>query len=309
MNMDGIFVGCGAGLEAGNPNRYVFSRNNPFDCSAPIQLVVPRLIESKVYMRSIREFLVPQNAFAVWFLGQNGFLLKDPAGLLIGIDLYLSNSCADLPNQALFRCDRQLPVFIDPEDLEIDVFITTHSHVDHADPETIRRVKKNGAMRFVGPFDSMRIYRECGVDASLCRLIHPGETIELGCSVQLQATFALPTDDTDLNHTGMLVRFSNGLSFYDTGDTAYAERLSALLPTDVDVCAICINGGYHNLAVPEATEIVRLIRPRVVVPCHYDMMVNNIGSPEMLRVALDKAGSSTHFAQMTYYEPWLYQRG
>ena len=145
--------------------------------------------------------------------------------------------------------------------------------------------------------------------ASLCQLIHPGERVELGNSASVQATFALPTDSTDLNHTGMLVRFANGLTFYDTGDTAYAERLSALLPTDVDVCAICINGGYHNLTVPEAAEIVRLVRPRVVVPCHYDMMVNNVGSPEMLRVALDLAGSSAHFALMTYYEPWLYQRG
>ena len=144
--------------------------------------------------------------------------------------------------------------------------------------------------------------------ASLCQMVHPGETVDLGGSITAQATFALPTDDTDLNHTGVLIRFANGLTFYNTGDTAYAERLSALLPTDVDVCAVCINGGYHNLTVPEAAEIVRSIRPRVVVPCHYDMMVHNIGSPEMLRVALSLAGSCAHFAQMTYYEPWLYRR-
>jgi L-ascorbate 6-phosphate lactonase len=307
--MDGIFVRCDLGLKSRNLPHYIFSQNDPFDRSTPIRLVVPQIIESKEFMRSIREFKVPQNAFAVWFLGQNGFILKAASAPLIGIDLYLSNSCASTSHQPAFRVDRQLPVFIDPQDLDIDIFITTHSHADHADPETIRRVRKNGATRFVGPFDSMRVFQECGVPTSLCQLIHPGETLELGGSVVLQATFALPTDDTDLNHTGMLVRFANGLTFYSTGDTAYAERLSALLPTDVDVCAICINGGYHNLTVPEAAEIVKLIRPRVVVPCHYDMMVNNVGSPEMLRVALNLAGSSAHFAQMTYYEPWLYQRG
>jgi hypothetical protein len=42
--------------------------------------------------------------------------------------------------------------------------------------------------------------------------------------------FALPTDATDPNHTGMLCTFANGIRFYNTGDTAYAERLADLQP-------------------------------------------------------------------------------
>jgi L-ascorbate 6-phosphate lactonase len=122
----------------------------------------------------------------------------------------------------------------------------------------------------------------------------------------VQATFALPTDDTDLNHTGVLLRFANGITFYDSGDTAYAERLPALLPHDIDICAICINGGFHNLAPLQAAAIVKQVRPRIVVPCHYDMMVNNVGCPEMLKVALDTVGSSTRFFQMRYYHPFVY---
>jgi hypothetical protein len=72
----------------------------------------------------------------------------------------------------------------------------------------------------------------------------------------IQATFALPTDDTDLNPTGMLVRCANGLTFCGTGDTAYAKSHSALIPNDVDVCAIFSNGGCHARTVPEAAEIV-----------------------------------------------------
>jgi L-ascorbate 6-phosphate lactonase len=160
---------------------------------------------------------------------------------------------------------------------------------------------------FLGPFDSMRVYRECGIEENYCQLIHPGESTRIGTTTA-QATFALPTDATDLNHIGMLLRFANGLTFFDTGDTAYADRLAALLPMDVDVCAICINGGFHNLSVMDAAAIVKTLRPSVAVPCHYDMMVNNIGSPAMLRVALDLVGSDTRVAVMEYYQPWLYQR-
>jgi L-ascorbate 6-phosphate lactonase len=287
--------------------RLIFTRNDPFDRSAPIQLVLPQRLESRQYMRSIRDCEVPADAVAIWFLGQNGFLLKDSTGPLIGIDLYLTNSCAQTFVHLPFRVDRQLPVFIEPEDLDIDVFLTTHSHEDHADPETIRRLNRARPMRFLGPFDSMRVYRGCGLADSNCQMLHPGEKVQLG-STALQATFALPTDATDLNHTGILLQFANGIRFYNSGDTAYAERLSALLPTDVDICAICINGGFHNLSTTQAAAIVKAIRPQAVVPCHYDMMVNNVGSPEMFRAALALAGSDAACFIMNYYRPWLYRR-
>jgi L-ascorbate 6-phosphate lactonase len=287
---------------------YVFTRNDPYDRSAPVKFVIPRLLGSAEYMCSIRNFAVPADAVAIWYLGQNGFLLKEANGLLIGIDLYLSNSCASSFAHLPFRLDRQLPIFIEPEDLDIDVLITTHSHDDHADPETLRRMKNNGTTLFLGPFDAMRVYRECGVPAASCRLIHPGESIALNASATLQATFAMPTDHTDLNHVGALLEFANGIRFYNTGDTAYTERLATMLPTDVDVCAICINGGFHNLVPMQAAAIVKAIRPRFVVPCHYDMMVNNVGSPEMLRVGLDLIGSDATYVLMKYYEPWIYRR-
>jgi L-ascorbate 6-phosphate lactonase len=296
-----------SGAEATVGQPYLFTQNDPYDREAPIKLVIPRLMESRDFMRSIRAYRAPADSVVIWYLGQNGFLLKDDSELLIGIDLYLTNSCAATFAHLPFRLDRQLPVFIKPEDLDVDVFITTHSHQDHADPETIARMDKSG-ITFVGPFNSYQLYRECGVPEANCRLIHPGETLRLGNSTTVQATFALPTDDTDLNHTGALLRFANGITFLNTGDTAYAERLAALLPSQIDICAICINGGFHNLSAGEAAAIVGAIRPRVVIPCHYDMMINNVGSPGMLQVALDLIASPAQFKQMKYYEPWLYHK-
>ena len=286
---------------------YIFTRNDPYDRATPIELVLPQSMTSRDYMRSIRDFRVPPNTIAIWFLGQNCFLLKDSESPLLGIDLYLSNSCAASFAHLPFRLDRQLPIFIEPEDLDVDVFITTHSHQDHADPETIRRMRPFEQTLFVGPYDSMRVYKECGVPEAACRLLHPGQTLQLG-AMSLQATFALPTDATDLNHSGMLLTFASGITFYNTGDTAWAERLPALLPDNVDLCAICINGGFHNLTCAQAAAIVKELKPRVAIPCHYDMMVNNVGCPEMLRVALDLVGSQSEVVILKYYEPWLYRR-
>jgi L-ascorbate 6-phosphate lactonase len=303
-----LLMNSGSKIETAPSFLYDYGMNDPYDRAAQIKLIVPQLLDSRSYMESIRQCRVPTDSLAVWYLGQNGFILKDSAELVIGIDLYLSNSCASSFGHLPFRLDRQLPVFIEPEDLDIDIFITTHSHGDHADPETIRRLDKTKSTRFFGPFDSMRIYAECGVRLSSCRLLHPGETVTVASSTQIQATFALPTDASDLNHSGVLVSFSNDIRFYNTGDTAYSERLADLLPADVDICAICVNGGFHNLSAVQAAGIVKAIRARVAVPCHYDMMVCNVGSPEMLRVALDLLNSDAEFCPMKYYEPWFYKR-
>jgi L-ascorbate 6-phosphate lactonase len=288
--------------------RYAFGRNDPYDRHSPVELVLPQRMPSREYMESIRSFAVPEDALALWFLGQNGFLLKTHAGPLIGIDLYLTDSCAakfaDLP----FRLNRQLPVFVEPEDLDVDVFCTTHSHDDHADPETIRRLKRKEAMKYVGPWESLEVYRECGVPASACRLLHPNQDLDLGGGVAVTGTFALPTDSTDLNHLGLLFQFANGITYYNSGDTGECALLGSLLPHGMDICSLCINGGFHNLSPMEAAHLVREIKPKVVIPCHYDMMINNVGDPNLLRTALNVVGAYTQMHVMDYYSPWLFRK-
>ena len=295
-------------MQSAPMSRYNFARNDPYDREAQIELLLPPLIPSHEYMQSIRAFEVPAGGLAVWFMGQNGFILKPSAGPLIGIDLYLTNSCAELYAHLPFRLDRQLPIFIEPEDLDIDIFFTTHSHDDHADPETIRRFLRKRKAQFVGPWESVEKYKRCGVPESCCLTLHPNQSLELGGATELTGTFALPTDNTDLNHSGVLIRFANGITFYNTGDTGYCELLSSLLPRGVDVCAICINGGFHNLDALQAARIVKVIDPAVAIPCHYDMMVNNIGHPDMLRAALDLVGCEARVQIMDYYRPWVFQK-
>lgn len=289
--------------------RYNFTRNDPFDREAQIELVLPPQIPSRVYMDSIRAFELPSDSLAIWFFGQNGFIVKTCKGPLIGIDLYLTNSCAGLFAHLPFRLDRQLPIFVEPEDLDIDVFVTTHSHDDHADSETIRRFTSSRQAQFIGPWESVEKYKRCGVPESACRILHPNQTIQLDGPTELTGTFALPTDNTDLNHTGVLIRFANGITFYNVGDSGYCELLGSLLPKGVDVCAICINGGFHNLDHLQAARIAKAIDPVVVIPCHYDMMINNIGNPDMLRGASGLVGSKAQVQVLDYYRPWLFRKG
>jgi hypothetical protein len=76
---------CGGFQTAAQAERtYIFDRNDPYDHNAPIQYANPKLMESKLFMNVIRDFRPPANALAIWYLGQNGFILKFGSGPAIG---------------------------------------------------------------------------------------------------------------------------------------------------------------------------------------------------------------------------------
>ncbi|MBH91061.1 MAG: hypothetical protein CMG67_02995 [Candidatus Marinimicrobia bacterium] len=288
-----------------NPRNYNFSLNDPFDKDSPIKLVTPVLKSSKDFMKSILEYNLDNNSLAIWSLGQNGFILKSPDGKTVCIDPYLSNYCAeaDKYKHFKFRLDRQLPIFIDPEDLDVDIIITTHSHDDHADPFTLSKIKNKTI--FIGPWEAFERFKSCGIDEKYCFLIHPNQELKVK-GVNIFGTFSLPTDYTDLNHMGFIIGFDNGISFYNSGDTDYTNLLGLAGQFRPDIASICINGGFNNLDNMDAVKITKMINPKVVIPCHYDMMVNNTGNPLIFESFLEAEKCNSKFELMAYYEPYIY---
>ena len=105
-------------------------------------------------MRQIRDFPVPSNSVALWWFGQSGYIFKSPEGTLASVDLYLTDSCASIPNG--LNLHRTVPVFIEPEDLDVDFFTCTHNHQDHTDPDTIRRLGNKDTDRVHWPAPQLR---------------------------------------------------------------------------------------------------------------------------------------------------------
>jgi len=66
-------------------------------------------------MQNILEHTVSKGAVALWWLGQNGFLIKTLEGKVIAIDAYLSNSCQEIGERAGLNFTRQIPVPLCPE--------------------------------------------------------------------------------------------------------------------------------------------------------------------------------------------------
>jgi L-ascorbate 6-phosphate lactonase len=256
-------------------------------------------------MRAIRECPVPRGSVAIWWLGQNGFLFKSYEGTVASVDMYLTDSCAGLLSDKGYNLNRQVPVLIEPEDLDVDVYACTHNHQDHTDPETIRRLRNRDTAHFVGPHPTCDVYRSEKIVSGRIVPAWPSCELEFG-DLQIRGTFALPTDDTDLNHMGFLLRFGNGPKIYMTGDTDYSDLLCEAGKHSPDLMITCINGGFNNLSHWEAADLAGKIKPKAAIPCHYDMFPDNSIDPKQFQAAMKLRAPEVHYRELEHGKPFLF---
>jgi L-ascorbate 6-phosphate lactonase len=248
-------------------------------------------------MQEIRAFRVEKNSVAIWWFGQNGFIFKSPESKVVSTDLYLTNSCAGLvPGMNL---SRRVPVLIAPEEVDVDVFACTHNHQDHTDPETIRRLRNKDTSHFVGPHPSCAVFAQQGIESGRIVPAWPDCLLEFG-DVTIRGTFALPTDDSDLNHMGFVIQFGEGPRIYITGDTDFSELLFAAARHKPDVAITCINGGFNNLSHFEAARLCEMVKPKVAVPCHYDMFPDNAADPAQFRASLGLRAPNVRYERLEH---------
>ena len=256
-------------------------------------------------MQEIRAFDVPQGSVALWWLGQNGYIFKSHEGTLVSTDLYLTNSCAAAYAGSGIDLERRVPVLLEPEDAEVDVYTCTHNHQDHTDPLTIERLRHKDTAQFVGPQPSCQVYREKGVESGRIVPAWPDCRIEFR-DVTIHGAFALPTDSTDLNHMGYVFQFGDGPRIYVTGDTDYSELLASAARHHPDLVITCINGGFNNLSHYEAAQVVAQIRPRAAIPCHYDMFPDNAVDPRQFRASLTMRAPEVRYVELRHGDPFVF---
>ena len=231
----------------------------------------------KAAMRTILEHPLRPNQAALWFLGQAGYVIRS-AGVAVAIDPYLSNSAAATAPEF----GRLLPVPIEPGNLRVDLWIVTHDHLDHLDPETVRRSPHQSHTQFVAPRLAANKLLELGVPRGQIQRLDAGEDWTWR-DLTVRGVFALPTGADVLDTTGYLLTFPNGRSVYHTSDTAFTPLLLQAAPKGVEVLLVPINGKWGNLNVEQAVELTAAVGPRYVVPNHYDMMALNAENPETFR--------------------------
>ena len=236
---------------------------------------------------------------ALWRLGQSGFILKSPGGVVLAIDPYLSNACKALGAGAGIDMDRMVPIPLRPRELVVvDAYLLTHGHEDHLDPETVLPYRKAGGKGpFVAPPETVEKLHRLGVPQAETVMIWPNKAYDFG-DINVRGTFAIPFGADDMTHIGYIVRIKRGPTVYFTGDTRYHEVLASCVAAQKPDVLVTVINPFGNLDPGQAARLASDIHAKVVIPCHYDLFPDNSLPPRLLRTNLIALGLGDRYREL-----------
>lgn len=209
----------------------------------------------------------------IMWIGQAGFILKTDAGSL-SVDPFCGT--------AKGNSERIYPPFIEKGSVHVDMVLSTHAHWDHFDPETYADYVI--PQTIVGPGTCMKALEKSGLAIEGIQLDR-GQKLEKNGFV----ITAVPADH-DIDSVGYVVE-CEGRKLYFSGDALFTT--TTIVPNagmEPDATFICINGKLGNMNYFEAARYCKVLKTKVGIPTHYDLIRHNTENPKeftdaMARVA------------------------
>jgi len=167
-----------------------------------------------------------------------------------------------------------------------DIVIATHGHIDHVG-DSFQIAKQTGAT-FVGNYE-MCLVAETAAGIKLdeqSMTLNPGGTGRVK-NVQITLvpahhSLSMMHGDVPAGHyfrpdsavTGVVMAFDNGITIYDTADTALFSDMQLIGQMYGPQIAIMPVGGKYGMDIRAGIRAASFIRPDIVIPCHYDTFPN-----------------------------------
>ena len=240
---------------------------------------------------SIKNTHLADTQSAIWYLGQEGFLIKSGETFL-AFDPYLTDYVDRNCSSAAVNWKRLYPAPISPEAFDfVDYILLTHSHYDHADPETLAAVAKaNPATRFIAPAPVKEVILSYGISPDRFIPAYADRPIVLGDITVTPIPSAHEEFHRDESgnycELGYIVENPSG-RFFHAGDMCMYKGLAERL-TDIDVAFLPINGRdwfrnrddiIGNFNCEEVARLAKETGMGLVVPMHYDLYeVNRVSA-------------------------------
>ena len=154
-----------------------------------------------------------------------------------------------------------------PDELSPTHIFLTHGHPDHIG-DTLQIAQRTDA--------TVIAITEIGYELSAAgvqNVIGPNiggtVTFDGGWVRLVPAWHTSTTPNGTVNTPAGLVVNLGGRNVYHLGDTALFSDLALVAERDhIDVALVCM-GGFYTMDPVDAVQAVKLIKPDVVIPCHY----------------------------------------
>lgn len=224
----------------------------------------------------IAEHFVPPGGVAIWWLGQNSYLLKGPATSVM-IDPFFSR-----PGPPKRYVHEEAPLRAD--EFGPDAVFCTHTHYDHTDPAFLCCLARRWPQtRFFGPPESVREMLDAGIPAERVKAVKHGEEVRVG-DASVGVVLSKTAEVSDVAHYGYIVDFGCG-RVYNTGDImrgvtrepSLMEPLRRAAPDVVLATTSPVEEEFPDFR--EAAELALAIGARVAIPAHYDCFADRTFDP------------------------------
>lgn len=253
-------------------------------------------------VRQIDETRVAPGGLHIWWIGQEGFVLKS-SRQIIYIDPYLSTYAEKMTAGKPDEHVRIKPAPMEPHDVtHADLVFCTHDHADHIDPEGIPIIARTSPRaRFVVPECAREAMHSFGIGDERIHALRGDDEL----SIDGVAVHAIPAKHEQFDRHPRkgypylsYVITIDGITVFHAGDTIpYQGQVERISKHRIDLALLPINGRdlpRHNLELEgnftceEAVLFALDIGAGLTIPMHYDMFTLNTADVNEFRRAADK---------------------